>query len=771
MELMIKPGILTNKINLKEFIDKAKSDHIRRPLFSNPGKDIPAGIVVFLVALPLCLGIALACGAPLISGLISGIIGGIVIGSISQSDISVSGPAASLTAVVLIALQELDSFEVFLLALFIGGLIQLVIGILKAGIIADYMPTSIIKGLLAAIGIILIISQVPYALGVELDKSRLLNYSENFFIGVQERTLLVFRSLSPGAIVLSAISILIMVYWDKTVLKRIKLLPPSLFVVFLGVILNLFFKYFIPSLYLDGVHLVNIPKVEKLSSFFTFPDFSYIDNVQVWTYAFTIAIIASIASLLAIEAADNLDPHKRRSPPNRELVAQGIGNTLAGLLGGIPITSVIVRSSVNIEAGAETRLSTILHGTLLLASVLFLSSVINLIPLASLAVLLLVVGYKLASFSIFKSMYLKGWPQFIPFFITTLGILLTDVLIGVLIGSAVSIFYLLRGNYHNPFYIEKTKSIKGKAIRLELSNEVSFLNKPAIKRTLWNLPKNSRIIIDATFTTYVEPDVIEILHDFQDTFARENDIEVMITGLKEKYEKKDKVNLISDPSEAKKERDLTSPKEILNYLIDGNQRYVDGNLVSRRLRNKELMDFIKEAPLAAIINCIDMREPLNMLLNTDIGDLIPLRAAGNLMGEHLIHSTEVTCRKQGAKLILLMGNSDNSFIKEALECYREGKDSYLKPLLAPAIASGGFSKKKLETDDINVLVDEITMWNLMESKTRIIKQNQFIREEVIKGNLGLCSAFFNRKTGKIVFSDLYNLTSNVIVDSVPLEEK
>ncbi|MDX5418634.1 MAG: sulfate transporter, partial [Hymenobacteraceae bacterium] len=397
--------------NISKVVGKSSVADIKRSVFSQPAKDIPAGIVVFLVALPLCLGIALASGAPLIAGLISGIIGGIVVGIFSQSHVSVSGPAASLTAVVLVAIQNLERFEVFLLALVIGGLMQATLGLLKAGLIADYMPTSIIKGLLAAIGLILILSQLPYALGVALDKSRLLNYSENFFTGVHQRVSYILKSMAPGAIALSVISLGILIFWDRTFLRKLKLVPPFLVVVILGVVLNQLFRYAIPSFYLDGVHLVNIPAINGLSSFVTFPDFTAIGNIQVWTYAFTIALIASIASLLAIEAADNLDPHNRRSPPNRELVAQGIGNTLAGLVGGIPITSVIVRSSVNIETGAETKLSTIIHGTLLLLSVLFLSSVINLIPLASLAVLLLVVGYKLASIAIFKSMYRKGWPQ------------------------------------------------------------------------------------------------------------------------------------------------------------------------------------------------------------------------------------------------------------------------------------------------------------------------------------------------------------------------
>jgi carbonic anhydrase len=741
---------LNRSKNFKNLFTRAKIQ-TKSSLFSRPGKDIPAGIVVFLVALPLCLGIALASGAPLIAGLISGIIGGVVIGIISHSDVSVSGPAASLTAVVLVAIEKLESYEVFLLALVIGGIIQLFIGILRAGVIADYMPTSIIKGLLTAIGLILIFSQIPYAFGVEQD-SRLLDYSRNFILDPPEVSM-ILRSLSPGAFVLTAISLFILIFWDKTFLKRIKQVPPFLVVVVLGVVINILFKFFIPSFHLQGSMLVSIPDINGLDSFITFPDFSAIGNISVWTYAFTIAMIASIASLLAIEAADNLDPHKRRSPPNRELVAQGIGNTLAGLIGGVPITSVIVRSSVNIEAGAETKLSTIIHGILLLASVLVLSSIINLIPLASLAAILLMVGYKLASITIFKQMYKKGWEQFVPFIVTTIGILVTDVLLGVLIGAASSLFFLLRGNFFNPFYMERTKSKRKREIRLELSNEVSFLNKPAIKKILWDLRRNSKIIIDATFSTFVDHDVIEILNDFQNTYAKEHNIEVVIIGLKESYNPNSQIHVVKDVEKVKK--DFTTPQKILDYLKDGNRRYVDGNLISRRLRNKELMDFIKDDPLAAVINCTDMREPLNMLLNTGIGDLIPLRTSGNLISNHTIFSTEVACRKQGAKLILLMGNSKNSFIKEALESYIAGNSSYLQPLLDPALSSGIFTPERLRTEDINRLTDEITSWNLEESKKRIINQNPYIREQVTEGNIGLCSAFFDRKTGEITFSALF----------------
>ncbi|APS39343.1 bifunctional SulP family inorganic anion transporter/carbonic anhydrase [Salegentibacter sp. T436] len=736
--------------NFREKVDQAA---LSKPLFSRMDKDIPSSIVVFLVALPLCLGIALASGAPLVSGLISGIIGGIVIGSVSHSSVSVSGPAASLTAVVLASIASLGSFDVFLMAVVLGGIFQFILGILKAGLIADYMPSNIIKGLLAAIGIILIIAQLPYAVGFIQDSGANFGARDNLL----EQAIAMFKnffySLHPGAVVLSIISLAIIIFWEKSPLKNFKLLPPSLIVVILGVFLNLLFKYIAPVLHLSEKYLVNIPKIDRVSELVTFPDFNSITNPEVWGVAITITLIASIASLLAIEAADEIDPHKRKTPPNRELVAQGIGNTIAGLVGGIPLTSVIVRSSVNINAGAETKLSTILHGIFLLLSVLFLSSILNLIPLSSLAVILLVVGYKLASWDVISTMYKKGWNQFIPFVVTVVAIILTDLLIGIFIGSLVSIFFLLRSNYHNAFFIENTKIFKGETIRLELSNEVSFFNKASIKNSLWNVPQNSNVIIDATFSSYIDHDILEIFEDFKTTFAEENNINVSIIGLKDKYSAGKELDFVREDIEESKER--STPQEILDYLKEGNSRYVDGKLVSRRLRNKELMDFINSPPLATVVNCIDLREPLNVMMNTGIGDLIPIRAAGNLVDSHIIKSIEIACKQQGSRFILLMGNSSNKIYLEALNEYM--KNGYQNPdsLIAEALKAKQIPAK-FEEKDLYTYADLITRWSVKESQKRIIKENPYLRERISQGKLGLATAFFNRENGKIEFSELYD---------------
>lgn len=498
--------------------------------------DVPASIVVFLVALPLCLGVALASGAPLLSGIIAGIIGGIVVGILSQSHTSVSGPAAGLAAVVLASITQLGNYNIFLLAVCIAGLIQLIAGIAKVGFIANFMPTNVIKGLLAAIGIILILKQIPHAVGFDKDYEGDFSFFQQDGENTFSELLNIFNYFSWGAIIISGISILIMIFWDKTPLKKFKYLPASLLVVVLGVLLNLVFQNSFPTIALAQEHLVNIPKLEGISSVVTLPDFNSIGNYQVWTVALTIAIVASIETLLNLEAVENLDPHKRIASPNKELVAQGIGNMFSGLVGGIPITSVIVRSSVNINAGAETKMSAIIHGIFLLLSLLLLSPVLNLIPLASLASILLLTGYKLAKVSLFKDMYSKGLNQFIPFVVTVIAIVFTDLLIGVLIGSTISIFYILKRNFKNAYHFNKESFHSGDIITIRLSEEVSFLNKASIKQTLADVPENAKVLIDASNSTYIDYDVMEIIRNFIDIQAKEKGIAATLKGFKDYYQ-------------------------------------------------------------------------------------------------------------------------------------------------------------------------------------------------------------------------------------------
>lgn len=506
-------------------------------LFAHYKQDLPAGLVVFLVALPLCLGIALASGAPLFSGIIAGIVGGLVIGSLSGSSISVSGPAAGLTVIVLTAITTLGSFPVFLLAVLVAGAIQFLMGVFKLGIISHYIPSSVIKGLLAAIGLTLIIGQIPVAAG--LDAAAKGEFAKATAGGIESALnhwLNIFDILQPGALIISIISFIILLVWEQPKLKRfafIKTVPGALIVVVLSIFLNQLFKAVAPALYLGGSQLVQLPVLEGFSEvgrLIALPDFSAWNNPQVYVVAFTIAIIASVETLLNIEAADKLDPHKRISPTNRELKAQGIGNMLSGLLGGLPTTSVIVRSSTNAYMGAQTKLSAIFHGVLLLGSVLLFPAVLNMLPLSALAAILVVIGYKLTKVETYKSMYKLGWSQFTPFVTTVVAILATDLLQGILIGMAVAIFFILRNNYKFPYYYEHKEKAPNKQVRIELSEEVTFLNKGSILLTLRDIPENADVLIDGSRSKNIDYDVLEIINNFKKT-AEEKNIQLELRNI------------------------------------------------------------------------------------------------------------------------------------------------------------------------------------------------------------------------------------------------
>jgi MFS superfamily sulfate permease-like transporter len=506
--------------------------------------DLPAGIVVFLVAVPLCLGIALASGAPLFSGMIAGIVGGLLIGILSNSHTSVSGPAAGLAAVVLVSIQQLGSFETFLLATVLAGLAQLALGFARAGTIANYFPSSVIRGMLTAIGIIIIMKQVPHALGFDRDPEGDLAFmqrdGENTFSAIW---LTVTQYIHPGATVISLLCIGLMVFWDASGVKsRIKYVPGALVAVVFSVVLNELFKTLGQPWAVGPEHLVNIPVPENAAAFFgqfVRPDFSQWTNPAVYTVALTLCAVASIETLLCIEAVDKIDPHKRVTNANRELKAQGVGNLVSGLLGGLPITSVIVRSSANIGANAQTKMSAILHGVLILVCVALIPTVLNMIPLAALAAILILTGYKLAKYSVFVEMWKNGKYQWWPFIITVVAVVFTDLLTGVAIGLGVSAFAILRDNMKNPYFFHAEKHHKGERIIIRLSQEVSFLNKASIKLTLDHIPENATVVIDASDSVYIDFDVLELIREFQEVKAPERGIALTLVGFKEKYRLRD----------------------------------------------------------------------------------------------------------------------------------------------------------------------------------------------------------------------------------------
>mgnify|MGYP003636263808 CR=1 FL=1 len=499
---------------------KYKGKIIVFSMFKNLKSDLPASIVVFFVALPLCLGIALASGAPLFSGLIAGIIGGIVVGGLSGSKIGVSGPAAGLAAIVLTAIGALGGYENFLVAVVLGGIIQLIFGILKAGVIGYYFPSSVIKGMLTGIGLIIILKQIPNFFGYDEESAWDLEFFEIDGGNTFSELFSILGNIQPGAALIGVISLLLIILWDKVLSKKSKvfeLIQGPFVVVVLGII------FFIITqdhkvLSIGANHMVSVPIPTDATEFinqFSFPNFSAITNVDVWVTAFTIALVASLETLLCVEASDKIDPEKNVTPTNRELLAQGTGNIISGLIGGLPITQVIVRSSANVQSGGKSKLSTILHGFFLLISVILIPKLLNMIPLSVLAAILLVVGYKLAKPTLFKKMYALGWKQWVPFIVTVVGIVFTDLLFGIGLGLGVGIIVILLKSYQNSHFLHIQDNSNGKhRIKMTLAEEVTFFNKGAILKELESLPRDTYLEVDLINTRYLDNDIIEILEDF-----------------------------------------------------------------------------------------------------------------------------------------------------------------------------------------------------------------------------------------------------------------
>ena len=522
---------------------------MKKTALTNLKFDFASGIVVFLIAVPLCLGIALASGAPFFSGLIAGIVGGIVIGSLSNSHLSVSGPAAGLTAIVLAGITRLGTFETFLVAVFLAGAFQLIAGFLRAGSIANYFPGSVIKGMLTAIGIIIILKQLPHAVGYDAEAEGQLNFQQSDGNNTFTALLAPLQHIHIGVTIITLISLLIMVLWEKPFMKRFKIIPGALAAVVAAILLNLIYSAFFPSMTVGKEHLVQVPVANTVNEFlglFKFPDFSTIWNKDVIITAFTIAVVASIETLLCIEAVDKMDPLRRVTNQNRELKAQGIGNMVSGLLGGLPITSVIVRSTANMNAGAKTKASTIMHGTLILICTALIPGVLNMIPLGALAAILLLTGYKLARISIFREMFANGKYQWIPFMVTVITVVFTDLLTGVGLGLLTSMVAILYFNMKNSYYFHKENHHEGDVIRIFLSEEVSFLNKASIKLTLDHLPVNSTVIIDAAKSKFIDFDVLELIKEFKNIKAREKNINCQLTGFKDKYKINNTHNVLSE---------------------------------------------------------------------------------------------------------------------------------------------------------------------------------------------------------------------------------
>lgn len=714
--------------------------------------DFVASIVVFLVAIPLCLGIALASGAPLFSGILSGIIGGIVVGSISGSHVSVSGPAAGMVAVVLAAIAQLGDFNSFLLALALAGILQLVIGTIRAGVIVEYVPSNVVQGLLCAIGILLIIKQLPLAFTLSTDlaelKAHLLDTTEGFsFAPFHE-----FSShINTGAAIISCISLAILIYFEKTTNKVLQGIPASILVVITGVLLNELFMLSDSDLAQNYPHLVNIPSQESVADFIKelqFPNWAAWSNPKIYLYAFIIAIVTSLESLLNIKAGEKLDKSRRTCSKDRELIAQGCGNLVAGLIGGIPVTSVIVRTSVNIQAGAKTKLSTIFHGIFLLCAVLLIPNILNKIPLSSLAAILIFTGYKLTKPSIYQSIYQHGWDRFIPFIATVISIVIFNLLAGILLGLAISLFYILKSNSQARLDIINEIYPTGATNRLILPQQISFLNKASLFAELDSIPKNSQLIIDARYSHYIDKEIVELIKEFKEETAPQKQIALNLVGFKDHYDIHNYIDFINVTTHDV--QTTLTPLEVLTILREGNQRFLNDTRIHRSPKIDIVNTAKTQHPMAVVLGCIDSRVPVETIFDMSFGDLFCVRVAGNVVNEDVLASIEYACNVVGAKLILVLGHTRCGAIQAACNGAGKGHITQLLAKIKPAVNAETQTKTNRTADNVE-FISHVTSLNIANTLQQIYDNSEILRIMIDQDDIAIIGATYNVESGTVQF--------------------
>ena len=727
--------------------------------------DLLAGTVVFLLAIPLCLGIALASQAPMSAGLIAGIVGGIVVGFLSGSHTSVSGPAAGLAAVIIAEQARVGSFTALTLAVFLAGIIQIALGLLKAGFLASFFPSSVIKGLLAAIGIVLILKQLPHMLGRDNDPVGEMSFHQPDGMNTFTELFATVFDFHIGAAIIGLSSFYFLMQWNKIpALQRLPI-PPPLAVVFYGLALSTIFSFIGGPLSLGEIHLVNLPASDGIQAFaasLSYPDFAQVINPNVYIAAFTIAVVASLETLLNLEAVDKIDPKQRQSPPNRELLAQGAGNIISGLLGGLPITSVIIRSSVNVGNNNQTKLSAIAHGFLLLGAVAVIPDLISLIPLSALASILMVTGLKLASPKQFKIMWSEGLTMFLPFMATIVTIVMVDLLVGVLMGLLVSTTFILYSHYRSPIRTIVEQHINGDVIRLQFANQVSFFNKPGLQRTFRSIPDGGRVLIDAHGTEYIDPDVLDIVHEFKSTIAPAKGIEVNLRGFKSKYsEVSEDIQFVDYTS-----RDLQtkiSPEQVLDLLKQGNERFKKGKRLERDFVRQVKATSGDQSPLAVILGGIDSRTPFELIFDLGIGDVFSARVAGNVANEEIIGSIEYGTKVSGAKLVAVIGHTSCSAVTSAVDFYEQRSKandvtgcSNLEGLIGNiqrAIKPDMLPAKDADPKARAEAIDNIARQNVLLTIEDILQTSSTIKSLVDEKKVLIVGGIYDVKTGHVDFFD------------------
>ena len=726
-------------------------------------RDLAAGTVVFLVALPLCLGVALASGAPLLSGVLAGIVGGIVVGVISGSHTSVSGPAAGLTAIVAAQIVLLGSFPAFLMAVVLAGLIQIGLGIVRAGFIASFFPTSVIKGLLAAIGVILILKQVPHLFGRDTDPEGDLAFQQPDHENTFSEIVQTMSDIHPGAAAIGLLSVAVLVVWGKWKPLKKSAIPAPLIVVLMGIGLSQLLRQLGGPWVIEPSHRVEVPVADNLAGFLgflQFPDFSQWSNPAIYLAAATIAAVASLETLLNLEAIDKLDPKQRTSPASRELLAQGIGNVTAGLIGGLPVTSVIIRSSVNVNAGGKTKFATIVHGILLLVCVAFLPVWLNLIPLSCLAAILVVTGAKLVSPAVLKQMWGAGRPQFVPFAVTVVAIVLTDLLIGILIGLAVSLAFILHSNMRRPVRRYVEKHLGGDVVHVELANQVSFLNRAALSKVLDDVPRGGHVLLDALNTDYIDPDVLDLIREYKDQTAPVRGVDVSMIGFRSEYQIEDQIQYV-DYSTRDLQAALT-PQQVLQLLKDGHERFRTGRRLTRDLGRQVSATADGQHPLALVLSCIDSRTPTELIFDLGMGDIFSVRIAGNVTSRKVLASAEYGCAVAGAKLILVMGHTRCGAVTAAVKLFCDPRtaaeatgchhlDHIVGDIQLSTDPDTCRAAEQLPAAEKERFVDAVARRNVLRVVERMRTESPTLDDLVREGRIVIVGAMYDVATGKIEF--------------------
>jgi len=661
-------------------------------------------------------------------------------------------------------IAELGSFQVFLVAVVVAGALQIVFGILKGGFLSSFFPSSVVKGLLAAIGIIIILKQLPHLVGYDADPMGDTNFTQpdqkNTFTEISAA----YRMFLPGAAGIGLLSVGLLILWTKVAWLQKSPVPGPLVAVLLGTGLNLLLTQMGHPWVIAPTHLVQVPVADGVSGFlqlFCFPDFSALAKPAVYGAAVTLAVIASLETLLTIEAVDKIDPQQRKSPANRELLAQGAGNMVSGFLGGLPMTSVIVRSGANLNAGAQTKISTIFHGVLLLGCVALLPRWLNQIPLSSLAAILIVTGYKLASPKIISQMWKEGKHQFLPFAITVIAIVFTNLLTGILIGLGVSLLFILYSNFRRPIHQVLEKHLSGNVMRIELPPQVSFLNRAAMQKSLFDVPAGGTILIDARNSDYIDPDILDLLADFKNVTAKAHGVEFKTMGLKEKYSRFDEQVPFADYSSRELQNSI-KPGEVLDLLKAGHQRFLDGRPLVRDLRRQAGATAAGQFPIAAVLGCIDSRAPVEHIFDLGLGEAFVARIAGNVARDKMIGSLEFACGVAGAKLLMVLGHTSCGAVKASVELKVAGKTAAeatgcdhldelvgiiqdsIDPTKCKEFASWGDDKKK-------AFVDEVARKNVVNTMNYIREKSRILDRLVRENKIMIVGAVYDVSSGKVEF--------------------